>query len=375
MTPQEYRQEAILLIEGIDCEPNREKALEYFRKGAEGKDIISAVNLGAAAFDEEDYEQALEWMDKGVEWYKADPQEDAKDYIAFAYARIGDIYFYNFLERDPVPDFFRQYACINYTEAHLMGNSEVCNDLGQCLYEDEWMPGCKADIKGALEVWKEGMEAGSHICALRYCAHFIDTDNVDQEIIDILEGLVRDEEDPCADACALLYQYYSREGNEDLAAEWMECGLDMGSSLMQSIVDEEREEEVGEDSWTASDSNGAGCVIVVDTDGCFRIVNADASDWERLPAIIDADRTDNMRCEKFRNVSRSLGLKGTLLGLLDRDAFRKPDLELNWHASQWYDGMADLAGDMIICMEDGRYNPFSFANEAEAQRVIDALRG
>lgn len=368
MTPQEYRQEAILLMEGGDNESNREKALEYFHKGAEGKDIISAINLAALAYDEEDYEQALEWMDKGVEWYKADPQEDAKDYIAFAYARIGDIYFYNFLERDPVPDFFRQYACINYTEAHLMGNSEVCNELGQCLYEDEWMPGCKADVKSALEMWKEGMAAGSQQCALRYCAHFIDTDNVDQEIIDILEGLVRDEENPCADACAVLYQYYSREGNDELAAEWMECGLDMGSELMQSMVEEEREEENG------GNYSGDKCVIVVDTDGDFRIVKADASDWESLPAIIDADRTDNLRCAKFNDVSQALGLKGNLLGMLDRDAFRKPDLELNWHASQWYDGMADLAGDMIVCLEDSRYNPFSFANEAEAQRVIDALR-
>ena len=371
MTPQEYRQEAILLLEGIDCEPDREKALEYFRKGAEGKDVISAVNLGAVAFDEEDYEQALKWMNKALEWHKADAQEDGEDvaYVAYAYARIGDIYFYNYLGKDPVPDFFRQFAYINYFEAHKLGSTDVYDELGQCLYEDEWMPGCKANIQGALKVWKEGLEAGSHMCALRYCAHFIDTDSVDQEIIDILEGLVRDEENPCADACALLYQYYSREGNDELAAEWMECGLDMGSGLMQSMVEEECEEEEG------GSYAGDKCVIVVDTDGDFRIVKADASDWESLPAIIDADRTDNMRCTKLREVSKALKLKGTLLALLDRDAFRKPDLELNWHASQWYDGMADLAGDMIVCMEDSSYNPFSFANEAEAQRVIDALRG
>lgn len=117
------------------------------------------------------------------------------------------------------------------------------------------------------------------------------------------------------------------------------------------------------------------CVIVVDTDGDFRIVHADASDWDSLPEIIDAERTDSLRCTKFREVSSALKLKGTLLGQLDRDAFRKPDLEPNWHASHWYDGMADLYGDMIICMEDSSYHPFSFANDAEAQRVIEALKG
>lgn len=371
MTAQEYRQEAILLLEGIDCEPDREKALEYFHKGAEGKDLISAVNLGAVAFDDEDYEQALKWMNKAIEWHRNNSQEDEEEvpYVAFAYARIGDIYFYNYLDRDPVPDFFRQFAYINYFEAHKLGSTDVYNELGQCLYEEGWMPNCPAEPEAALKVWKEGMEAGSHMCALRYCAHFIDTDSVDQDIIDILEGLVRDEEDPCADACALLYQYYSREGNDELAAEWMECGLDMGSGLMQSMVEEEREEEEG------SGNVGDKCVIVVDTDGNFRIVKADASDWDSLPEIIDAERTDSLRCTKFREVSSALKLKGTLLGQLDRDAFRKPDLEPNWHASHWYDGMADLYGDMIICMEDSSYHPFSFANDAEAQRVIEALKG
>ena len=176
-----------------------------------------------------------------------------------------------------------------------------------------------------------------------------------------------------------------------------EQAIDMESDLMESILENEREQEIGEDDYTDSDdyeqefeayddeteaaapaaklsSPGDLCVIVVDTDGCFRIEHADASDWDNLPSLIDADRTDNLRCNKFRQASADLKLRGTLLGLLDRDAFRKPDLEPNWHASQWYDGMADLYGDMIICMEDSSYNPISFANKAEAQRVIDKLK-
>ena len=56
-----------------------------------------------------------------------------------------------------------------------------------------------------------------------------------------------------------------------------------------------------------------------------------------------------------------------------KDAFRKPHLKPNWHASQWYDGNADLMGAMVICLEDAQYNPFSFTSKAQAQSVIDAL--
>lgn len=59
--------------------------------------------------------------------------------------------------------------------------------------------------------------------------------------------------------------------------------------------------------------------------------------------------------------------------LLDQDDFRKRYLKPDWHASQWYDGTADLAGAMVICLEDARYNPFSFPSKEQTQKVIDAL--
>ena len=376
MTTVEYRDEARRLYYDDGTPEACAKARDLFLKAAEDKDIISAVSLGGIAYDANDFEEAKSWWNQAFDWYKDNPSNEAADYVAFAHARFGDMHFYNYEERDPVPDFYRQSAVLHYTQALEMGCDSVRNELGQCLYEDDWMLGCKADINGALKVWKEGMEQGDHSCALRYCAYFIDNDTVDQRIIDILEGLVRDEEDPCADACALLYQHYAAIGEDELAVEWMECGIDMGSELMENILAEEREREIGEDDWTASEPvENEKCVIVVDTNGGFRIEHADASDWRNLPKLIDADRTDNLRCSKFTAVSKMLKLKGTLLGMLDRDAFRKPDLELNWHASQWYDGMADLAGDLIICLEDSRHEPYSFSSEAETQRVIDALRG
>lgn len=371
MTPHELCDEACRLYYEDGSDEARAQARELYLKAAEEKYIVSAVYLGGIAFDEGDYKASKRWWGDAFLWYGENPTEEAKGMVAYAHVQYGHIHFYNYEEIDPLPDFYRQMAVLQYMQGHEMGCDEGYDELGQCLYEDNWMPGCKADVEGALKTWQKGMEKGDQRCALHYCAHFIDNDLVDQDIIDLLEGLVRDEENPCADACALLYEYYSRIGDEALAAEWMECGLEMGSEMMQAFLDDERDAETGVEE---SEEEGEPCVVVVDTDGCFRIVQADAKDWRSLPALIDAEGTDNMRCAKFNNVSQALGLKGNLLGMLDRDAFRKPDLELNWHASQWYDGMADLAGDMIICLEDSRYNPFSFANEAEAQRVIDALR-
>ncbi len=108
--------------------------------------------------------------------------------------------------------------------------------------------GCEADKARARELFLKAADGGDQMSILRYCNSLIERDQADESTVEILENLVRDEENPCADACAILYTYYSRLGDEEMAAEWMECGLEMGSELMQSILDDEREEEVGEDN-------------------------------------------------------------------------------------------------------------------------------
>lgn len=329
--------------------------------------------------------------------------EDCKDYYVMASAYSGKCLYngWDGLGKDAEKAFEPLH------NAYLGGNKGILEELGMC-YFNGW--GTPADENKAATIWKEGLDLGDKACALHYYVWQVDNDKADELTVQGLESLVNDHEDPNADACAVLYQYFSNEGDEDKAWEWREKGLDMGSELMQNMVDEEKEEEVGEDSWTASDNFdsswakaffpededddddeyeghddeteaahpgypdvGEKYVIIAATDDSFRIVQADASDWRSLPALIGADSCDDMRCEKFRKVSKALHLPGTLLGQLDKDGFRKSYLRRNWHASQWYDGMADLLGAMVICMEDGRYNPFSFSSREEAQKAIDAL--
>jgi hypothetical protein len=233
----------------------------------------------------------------------------------------------------------------------------------------------------------------------------VENDEVTPEVLQKLEDLTKGDDEHCyPDAAAVLYSYYYNEGDEEQSEKWRQIALDLDSDLIQSLIADEQEEEIEEDDWHphtdmsmffASDEDedddeyeghddeteavsgypevGEKYVIIAAVDDSFRIVQADAADWRSLPALIGANSCDDMRCQKFREVSARLGLPGTLLGQLDKDAFRKSYLKPNWHASQWYDGMADLMGAMVICMEDSKYNPFSFTSKEQAQSVIDAL--
>ena len=316
--------------------------------------------------------------------------EDCKEQYATALAYAGQCYYWGW---DGVePNSMEAFPLLS--EAYGLGNNNGLEELGFCYYEGCDSPDGEPDKETAMQIWEEGMELGNNGCTLRYCTELVDNDEADASTIAKLEKLATDPENPEPDACAILYVYYSREGDEDKAWEWREKGIDMDSRLMQSILDDEAEQEVGEDDWSASEEpeqefeayddeteaahpgypdSGEKYVIIADTNDGFRIVQADASDWRSLPALIGAERCDDMRCQKFRDVAHKLMLPGTLLGQLDKDAFRKYNLEVNYHASQWYDGYADLAGDMIICMEDNKYNPFSFTSKEQAQSVIDAL--
>lgn len=287
--------------------------------------------------------------------------------------------------------------------AYASGNTTILEELGRCYYNGCDSPDGTPDKEMAMAIWEEGMELGDTACALHYCTEKVDNDQANEADIAKLEEIANHPEKPMPDACAVLYHYYGREGDEDKAWEWREKGIEMGSELMQQLIEEEAEEEVGEDDWTRPAANffpeddddddeyddyddeteapahpgypevGEKYVIIAAVDDSFRIVQADASDWRSLPALIGAERCDDMRCQKFRDVAHKLMLPGTLLGQLDKDAFRKRYLKPNWHASQWYDGMADLMGAMVICMEDSQYNPFSFTSKEQAQSAIDAL--
>ena len=345
--------------------------------------MSKALDIIGKILDEYDPEKQTEYqlVQKIIETYLNNGQpEDCRDQYAFALAYSGQAWFWGWdqLEQD------QRKAFPLLLSAYELGNTSALEELGLCYSNGFSTPDGSPEKDKAMEVWKKGMEDGDNRCTFRWCVEKVDNDEADASILSKLEAVATDQENPVPDACAVLYYHYSNEGDEDKAWEWREKGLEMGSEFMQQLIDDEKEEEVEEDEYEGHDDEteaahpgypdvGEKYVIIAATDDSFRIVQADASDWRSLPALIGADSCDDMRCEKFRKVSKALGLPGTLLGRLDRDGFRKYYLKPNWHASQWYDGNADLVGAMIICQEDTKYNPFSFSSKEEAQRVIDGL--
>lgn len=357
---------------------------------SKGYDRIQAILEAAGEHPENEYKVMREIMDVYEEEGRP---EDCKEQYGLAAGYVGQCFYYGWdVEKDLDKSFKPLF------QAYLAGNKNILEELGMCHFNG-W--GTLQDEIMAVVMWREGMVHGDKACALHHYVWEVENDRADEKTVAGLEALVNDPEDPNADAAAVLYQYYKNNGDEDNAAIWREKGLEMGSEIMKDIVamEEEEEEEKEKESRPSTDMSiffqsdeddddddeaeaphpgypeaGEKYVVVADIKDGFRIVQADASDWGCLPAIIGADGCDDMRCEKFRHVSKTLGLPGTLLGKLDRDAFRKPRLKPNWHASQWYDGNADLHGDMIICMEDEKYNPFSFSSKEEAERVIDGLK-
>lgn len=399
MTPKEYIDEGLRLMD----EGQEAQAKEAFQKAYEQGDMVGAVMLGSLAYDAEDYKTASKYLEEASDIYVKikEPDEYEKYYGGVAHFYMGEI-FYRGLAGKQIP----QMAAAYYVMAFVNCDYEPAREMAGLVYYQNYFPvgeGQNGRDKG-MELWEEGMNKGDGACTLHWCVDKVENDEVTPEVLEKLEALTEGE-NIFPDAAAVLYSYYYNEGDEEQAEKWRQIALDLDSDLIQSLIADEQEEEIEEDDWHphtdmsmffAPDEDeddddeyeghddeteavsgypevGEKYVIIAAVDDSFRIVQADAADWRSLPALIGAERCDDMRCQKFREVSKQLGLPGTLLGQLDKDAFRKSYLKPNWHASQWYDGMADLMGAMVICLEDSKYNPFSFSSKEQAQSVIDAL--
>lgn len=401
MTPKEYIDEGLRLMD----EGQEAQAKEAFQKAYEQGDMVGAVMLGSLAYDAEDYKTASKYLEEASDIYVKikEPDEYEKYYGGVAHFYMGEI-FYRGLAGKQIP----QMAAAYYVMAFVNCEYEPAREMAGLMYYQDYFPvgeGQNGRDKG-MELWEEGMNKGDGACTLHWCVDKVENDEVTPEVLQKLEDLTKGDDEHCyPDAAAVLYSYYYNEGDEEQSEKWRQIALDLDSDLIQSLIADEQEEEIEEDDWHphtdmsmffAPDEDeddddeyeghddeteavsgypevGEKYVIIAAVDDSFRIVQADAADWRSLPALIGANSCDDMRCQKFREVSKQLGLPGTLLGQLDKEAFRKSYLKPNWHASQWYDGMADLMGAMVICMEDSKYNPFSFSSKEQAQSVIDAL--
>lgn len=158
MTIEEYREEGFRLY-GDDMA----KAVEYFKKAAEGNDIISAIVLAGYYYDEEgEHGIAAEWLDKAFEWYEdADKPEGLKDYYAVAETLMGKIIY----ESISYYDFPKATDALkHFINAVQNGDDNALAYIGMYFFDGYDTPDALPNYLAAFDIWRQGAEKGNEMC-------------------------------------------------------------------------------------------------------------------------------------------------------------------------------------------------------------------
>ncbi len=158
MTIEEYREEGFRLY-GDDMA----KAVEYFKKAAEGNDIVSAIVLAGYYYDEEgEHGIAAEWLEKAFKWYEdADKPEGLKDYYAVAETLMGKIIY----ESISYYDFPKATDALkHFINAAQNGDDNALAYIGMFFFDGYDTPDASPSYAEAFNIWKQGAEKGDEMC-------------------------------------------------------------------------------------------------------------------------------------------------------------------------------------------------------------------
>ena len=111
-------------------------------------------------------------------------------------------------------------------------------------------------------------------------------------------------------------------------------------------------------------------IAIIKTDGKADIIEFDVENWDELPAFVDANRLDAIRVQPLYDIGNRLGFEEHITGWVDNMGLMK-NLPRNPIGCQIYPG--PIAGDMILTLEDQKYNPMSFTNLTDLKNVVSAL--
>lgn len=133
--------------------------------------------------------------------------------------------------------------------------------------------------------------------------------------------------------------------------------------------EEEEEEENGGDE--AGENAELPLIAIVKTDGKADIIEFNVEEgWDELPDFVNAKRLDAIRVQPLYDIGQELGLKDHITGWVDNMGLMK-DLPMNPVGCRIYPG--PIAGDMILTLEDAKYNPKSFEDVDTLKKVIAGL--
>lgn len=154
----DYRNQAFELYD-----TDMEKAVKYFTRAANHKDIPSAVALAAYYYEEQyDEQKAKEWLEKAIDWFeKTGKPEEYAPYI-------GSCYYLRGLINEVTAPYL---AAIDFADALDYENTDALIHLGKLAYKGYESPTGEPEINKALEYWKYGMELQNEECARLYEEH------------------------------------------------------------------------------------------------------------------------------------------------------------------------------------------------------------
>ena len=145
-------------------------------------------------------------------------------------------------------------------------------------------------------------------------------------------------------------------------------------ALLEARAEEEEEEDEDEDDEIIAgpfDDDKYKLIAILKTNGVADIYEFDVEEgWDELAEMVDANRLDAIRMQPLYDVAKQVGLKDHITGWVDNMGLMK-DLPMNPIGCRIYPG--PIAGDMILTIEDARYNPKSFKSLEQLKLVVSAL--
>ena len=135
--------------------------------------------------------------------------------------------------------------------------------------------------------------------------------------------------------------------------------------------EEEDDDEDEEEPVPTFDDDKYKLIAVVKVNGVADIYEHDVEEgWDELAEIVGARRLDAIRVQPLYDIAEQVGLRDHITGWVDNVGLMN-NLPMNRIGCRIYPG--PIAGDMILTVEDARYNPKSFKSLEQLKLVLEAL--
>ena len=253
----------------------------------------------------------------------------------------------------------------------LMSAYEEGSDLAPYYIGDNYYHGnygYKKDLKMAWYFFAEGTKRDDGE-SYEMLAVMVSGDENPYEISD-KEGFVNH--------CAMMALRNGNDNLLDLVVESYRNGelTDYAAEIEKYYIPEyekshENDDEEDEDDDEEEYESDLLLIAIVKTDGKADIIEFDVENgWDELPEFVGANRLDAIRVQPLYDISNQLGYDDHITGWVDNMGLMK-DLPMNPIGCKIYPG--PIAGDMILTLEDKKYNPKSFNDLDELKQVIAAL--